>query len=241
MYRDLHWRFFDKEPIFTIVNTNAEANIPSQSILDDDFYNITSTELRITSDIVENKLDYIGEDNYVYKWDRELGEYVKSDIYVKGDTGDQGPIGPRGYMGLRGPEGESAYQVALDNGFVGTEQQWLDSLKADATQEIAAVNARVDNLAARIHVGQFNANDITEEGWYDSVVLGRPVGSESDEKYFLYMSSNGGQVCFSRRNSGKVYHRLGLGHKWVAVTHDDYGRSEANASSLKVYPVNEEY
>lgn len=27
-------------------------------------------------------------------------------------------------------EGKSAYQVALDNGFVGTEQQWLDSLKA---------------------------------------------------------------------------------------------------------------
>jgi len=27
-----------------------------------------------------------------------------------------------------GPQGLSAYQVALNNGFIGTEQQWLDSL-----------------------------------------------------------------------------------------------------------------
>ena len=30
---------------------------------------------------------------------------------------------------LQGPIGLSAYQVALGNGFIGTEQDWLDSLK----------------------------------------------------------------------------------------------------------------
>jgi hypothetical protein len=30
---------------------------------------------------------------------------------------------------LQGPIGLSAYQVALSNGFVGTEQDWLESLK----------------------------------------------------------------------------------------------------------------
>jgi len=84
-----------------------------------------------------------------------------------------------------------------------------------------------------VHKGEFNANDITEEGWYDSIVLGRPEGSESDEKYFLYMSSNGGQTCFSRRNSGKAYHRLGLGHPWVALTHDDYAIENALAAFCK--------
>lgn len=73
-----------------------------------------------------------------------------------------------------------------------------------------------------VHHGEFNANSVNEEGWYDSITLGRPEGSESDEKYFMYMSSNGGQVCFSRRNSGKAYHRLGLEHPWVAITHDDF-------------------
>ena len=30
--------------------------------------------------------------------------------------------------GAGGIQGKSAYQIALDNGFVGTEQEWLDSL-----------------------------------------------------------------------------------------------------------------
>lgn len=30
-----------------------------------------------------------------------------------------------------GPQGDSAYEVAVSNGFEGTEQQWVDSLKGD--------------------------------------------------------------------------------------------------------------
>lgn len=85
------------------------------------------------------------------------------------------------------------------------------------------------------HQGEFNANDITEEGWYDSIVLGRPEGSESDEKYVLYHSSNGGQICFSRRNSGKVYERLGVTHPWVSVSYDDHSLEHATAMALIYY------
>ena len=51
-----------------------------------------------------------------------------------GSTGPQGPIGitgpagPAGAQGLTGPDGRSAYEIALLNGFVGTETQWLLSL-----------------------------------------------------------------------------------------------------------------
>jgi len=54
-----------------------------------------------------------------------------------GTTGPQGPQGPAGSTGATGPagspgadgnDGKSAYEVALDNGFVGTEAQWLASL-----------------------------------------------------------------------------------------------------------------
>lgn len=31
--------------------------------------------------------------------------------------------------GAQGPDGESAYEIAVDNGYVGTEEQWLASLK----------------------------------------------------------------------------------------------------------------
>lgn len=44
--------------------------------------------------------------------------------------------GPRGLPGNDGQDGKSAYQIAVDNGFVGNEQEWLESLRAgnvDAT------------------------------------------------------------------------------------------------------------
>jgi len=45
-----------------------------------------------------------------------------------GATGPQGPQGPIGLTGPTGPNGRSAYEIALLNGFVGTETQWLLSL-----------------------------------------------------------------------------------------------------------------
>lgn len=58
----------------------------------------------------------------------------------KGDTGAQGQKGeastvpgPRGDRGLAGADGQSAYHVAVANGFSGTEKQWLRSLKSSAS------------------------------------------------------------------------------------------------------------
>jgi hypothetical protein len=55
----------------------------------------------------------------------------------KGDTGDAGPAGPEGSAGPQGPagfdgaDGQSAYQIAVDNGFTGTEAEWLTSLEGE--------------------------------------------------------------------------------------------------------------
>lgn len=59
---------------------------------------------------------------------------VKGDMYVwneeEQDWVDVGDIqGPAGKDGLDGDDGKSAYQIWLDNGNVGTEQDYLDSLK----------------------------------------------------------------------------------------------------------------
>jgi len=50
----------------------------------------------------------------------------------KGDTGVQGIDGQNGTNGVNGVDGQdglSAYQIAVGNGFVGTESQWLTSLR----------------------------------------------------------------------------------------------------------------
>ena len=47
---------------------------------------------------------------------------------IKGDKGDVGLQGLQGIQGIKGDAGKSAYQSALDGGFVGTELEFNESL-----------------------------------------------------------------------------------------------------------------
>jgi hypothetical protein len=52
----------------------------------------------------------------------------------KGDPGPQGPPGIQGkdgFVGKDGKDGKSAYELAKENGFEGSEGEWLQSLRAD--------------------------------------------------------------------------------------------------------------
>lgn len=46
-----------------------------------------------------------------------------------GRDGVDGTNGTNGKDGVNGKDGKSAYEVAVSNGFVGTEQEWIASLK----------------------------------------------------------------------------------------------------------------
>ena len=65
-------------------------------------------------------------------------------------TGGPGPAGPAGEPGA---PGQSAYEIAVDNGFAGTELEWLDSLQGvdgddgESAYEIAAANGFVGTEA----------------------------------------------------------------------------------------------
>ena len=57
-------------------------------------------------------------------------------VYLHGELNIENELDARTFIpdlikGDTGPEGKSAYQVALDEGFVGTKAQWLASLKGD--------------------------------------------------------------------------------------------------------------
>jgi hypothetical protein len=49
-------------------------------------------------------------------------------VAAENATGLPGSKGDKGDRGIQGADGESAYQIAVDNGFEGTEDQWLASL-----------------------------------------------------------------------------------------------------------------
>lgn len=53
----------------------------------------------------------------------------KGDVGPKGADGLQGPIGPQGLQGERGRDGKSAYEIAVEKGYIGDEEKWLESLK----------------------------------------------------------------------------------------------------------------
>ena len=56
----------------------------------------------------------------------ELTEEQRASL--KGDQGDQGVQGETGPAGQDGSDGKSAYDIAVENGYEGTIQQWLQSL-----------------------------------------------------------------------------------------------------------------
>ena len=56
------------------------------------------------------------------------GNSTKLPIGISGNNGTNGTNGTNGLNGTNGINGNSAYQVAVANGFVGTISQWLTSL-----------------------------------------------------------------------------------------------------------------
>lgn len=45
------------------------------------------------------------------------------------------------------PPGKSAYEVAVANGFKGSEKQWLDSLTIKQENEVTRLDSRIDKLS----------------------------------------------------------------------------------------------
>ncbi|WP_407444473.1 hypothetical protein [Fibrobacter sp.] len=85
-----------------------------------------------------------GSEDAVYVWNGTDGakgdKGDKGDAGEKGDKGDAGDDGKNGVDGTNGTNGtngtdgtngKSAYQIAVDNGFEGTEEEWLASLKGE--------------------------------------------------------------------------------------------------------------
>lgn len=64
-------------------------------------------------------------------------EWLESLKGEQGPQGEQGPEGPQGEQGPQGIQGEpgqdgkTAYEIAVDHGFEGTEAEWLESLKGE--------------------------------------------------------------------------------------------------------------
>jgi hypothetical protein len=93
---------------------------------------------RSTHDTKDEGFAYLASDTGdLYIRQGAAGNWSPPIPFGKGETGDagpQGPVGPQGGIGPAGADGDnglSAYEIALSNGFSGSEAQWIISLKGD--------------------------------------------------------------------------------------------------------------
>ena len=120
--------------------------------------------------------------------------------------------------------GKSAYEIALDNGFVGTEQQWLESLKGqnganglDGADGKDGVNFNPDYTATALYQemvanGQF-------EGTFEEFIIKYFAGNENgnndavDDVTAINTSlrSTVSIVCAYTKSSGEVGYSAGAG------------------------------
>lgn len=67
-------------------------------------------------------------DGYI-QWQYEGEEAWNNLVAISDLKGEQGENGNDGSNGTNGDNGKSAYELALQNGYLGTEEEWLESLK----------------------------------------------------------------------------------------------------------------
>lgn len=98
-------------------------------------------ETKVTELPVMTDIDFTANDRFLVIDDGELKQLTRGILHnwildnVQGEQGIQGVAGRDGVNGAKGADGNngkdglSAYQIAVSNGFIGTQVQWEASLK----------------------------------------------------------------------------------------------------------------
>ena len=96
----------------------------------------------------------------------EQGEQgIQGDKGATGATGPQGPQGPQGATGAAGADGKSAYEIAVQHGYTGTEAEY-NQLYFDAVQHAENCNITLTNdtvVTVTDHLGQSRSFDLINE------------------------------------------------------------------------------
>lgn len=110
------------------------------------------------------KNPYIGENNNWFIWNNETKQYE-----------DSGQVS----------QGKSAYQIALDNGFEGTEEEWLESLKSDAEVSITVDDKMSDTSTNPVQ------NKVVYEFVHEEA---KTITNELKEKLVGLKTANNGEI-----------------------------------------------
>ncbi len=120
-------------------------------------------------------------------------------------------LGGCAVSGMGGKDGKSAYEIAVDNGFTGTEVEWLESLKSTVGKDDNSVNGDIiinnegafdaayasnSGLMSAVSIYSFFKQTVTSGGWW-----GRPSTTNTYE----YNSAGSGVIYQLNKDDGSAY------------------------------------
>ena len=94
-----------------------------------------------------------GDKGDAFTYDDFTPEQLAALKGTDGKDGIDGQNGVDGTDGKDGVDGKSAFEIAKENGFVGTEAEWLESLKGEGLS--AEDKAKIDSIPSDLSTGSF--------------------------------------------------------------------------------------
>ena len=165
----------------------------------------------------------------------QRAKYISNGTITYKITGDQGPQGPKG------DTGKSTYQIAVDNGFVGTESEWLASLNGDLVELTNDVkDGKIFSDYAVGNLKSLATDWLTEQYYY---VSNRNViyvqNGNSYTGFIIKVKPNTDYSCTFARFVLLMSDKTNVLDKLENVTSFNSGSAEYVAISFKItdYPI----
>ena len=131
----------------------------------------------------------------------------------KGEPGDKGEQGIQGIQGDKGEAGDSAYQIALNNGFTGTEAEWLESMHGlPIGFEYFSPNPNIPTGSLPLFGSEYG-RDVFPDLWaYAQSQAGYVI---TEEEWQTLSNKNGGNVPFYSSGDGTTTFRVPSLKCWI--------------------------
>lgn len=143
-------------------------------------------------------------------------------VYITDLSGAQGIQGPAGSDGVNGL---SAYEIAVENGYEGTEEEWLASLKASVEDPLPIANGGTGGNTAR------NALSNLVNGLFNIAQTTMDTGS-----YILFKNGENidGMYKISLTNFITALERVRTASQAIAIDRGGTGATNTNAALQKL-------
>lgn len=130
---------------------------------------------------------------------------------------------------LQGNDGKSAYQVACDNGYTGTEAEWLASLK------------KFDELEVRSGIHCTDGYFYADKGWFQCSAKGAGLYNASTDSRFYSPEARVWESDSSIRVTEGASYQFGNGMTKLSLGANDAVNIKTKYGDVSMGPMNEEY